>query len=135
MKTLNLFLLSGGFLILLNSCASTSPPLQQLTETETIIMQAQQIGAADYAPLDIREARMKLDRAREKMNQGENEEAAMLAEQARVDAELAQMKTLSGKSQLALNELRESIRILREEVLERIKSDIERREEGEITGN
>lgn len=104
-----------GFL--LSACGSTNPPIQQVAETETVINQAEQIGAGNYAPLEIREARMKLDQARSAMNDGEYERAEMLAEQAKVDAELAQIMTLSGKAQLAVTELRESIRIMKEEIL------------------
>ncbi len=116
-KRISILLIVAGWLTA--GCGSTNPPLQQLAETETIISQAQQIGANDYAPLDIREARLKLEQARDAMNEGEYEKASMLAEQAKADAELAQIKTLSGKAQLAVNELNESIRILKEEVLER----------------
>jgi outer membrane PBP1 activator LpoA protein len=113
-KKLILIVISGYFLA---ACGSTNPPIQQLTETETVINQAEQIGAADYAPLEIREARMKLDRARTAMNNGDHERAELLAEQAKADAELAQIMTLSGKAQLAVTELRESIRILKEEII------------------
>lgn len=81
-----------------------------------IIQQAEQVGADDYAPLELREARRKLESAREAVDEDEFEEAIRLIEQAKVDAELAHMKTLSGKSQMAVRELREGIRILREEI-------------------
>jgi predicted S18 family serine protease len=100
----------------LSACGSTNPPTQKLTETQMVINQAEQIGAGDYAPLEIREARRKLDEARRAYDKKDYKEAAMLAEEARVDGELAQMKTLSGKSQKAVHELRESIRMLKEEI-------------------
>jgi predicted S18 family serine protease len=102
--------------IMAGACATTNPPTQQLTETETVIRQAGQIGADDYAPLELRQARQKLEQARATYNREDYEEAARLAEQAKVDAELAQIKTLSGKAQLAVRELRESIRLLQEEL-------------------
>lgn len=104
----------------LSACGSTNPPTQQLTETQMVINQAEQIGAGDYAPLEIREARRKLDEAKRAYDNKDYKEAAMLAEQARVDAELAQMKTLSGKSQKAVHELREGIRMLKEEIQQKI---------------
>lgn len=103
----------------LSACGSTNPPTQKLTETHMVINQAEQIGAGDYAPLEIREARRKLDEARGAYDNKDYKEAAMLAEQARVDAELAQIKTLSGKSQKAVHELREGIRMLKEEIQQR----------------
>ncbi len=103
-------------LLMTGACATTNPPTQQLTETETVIRQASQIGAGDYAPLELRQARQKLEQARAAYNREDFDEAARLAEQAKVDAELAQIKTLSGKAQLAVRELRESIRVLQEEL-------------------
>ncbi len=103
-------------IVFVGACATTNPPTQQLTETETVIRQADQIGASDYAPLEIRQARQKLVRARAAYNREDYGEAARLAEQAKVDAELAQIKTLSGKAQLAVQELRESIRLLQVEL-------------------
>lgn len=103
-------------IVLCAGCGTTNPPTQKLTQTETIINQASQIGAEDYAPLELREARRKLDEANRAFEQEKYEEAARLAEQAMVDAELAQMKTLSGKAEKAVNELRESLQLLKEEI-------------------
>ena len=101
---------------LITACGSTNPPTQQLTETRMVIEQAEQVGAEEYAPLEIREAKRKLQQAREAVEDKEHEKAIRLLEQARVDAELAQVKALSAKSQKAAAELRESIRVLREEL-------------------
>lgn len=98
------------------ACASTKPPTQQLTQLETSIKQAEQIGADDYAPLEIREARKKLEEARALNAQEKYNDAELMAERAMVDAELAQIKTLSSKSQKAVQQLRESIKTLQEEI-------------------
>lgn len=98
------------------ACASTKPPSQQLTQLETSIKQAEQIGANDYAPLEIREARKKLEKARALVGQEKYEDAELVAERAMVDAELAQVKTLSSKSQKAVKQLQESIKTLQEEI-------------------
>jgi len=100
----------------LTACGSTNPPSQQLTETQMVIQQAEQLGAEDYAPLEIREARIKLELAREAVKTKEYEKAIRHAEHARVDAELAQIKAQSGKAQKEVAELRESIRVLKAEI-------------------
>lgn len=105
-----------GILSLLASCASTKPPTQELARTEAAIDQADQVGAQDYAPLEIREARKKLQQAKELSAEGEHEKAKRLAERAEVDAELAESKALSEKAQSAVRQLRESIRLLKEEI-------------------
>ncbi|MEX0680507.1 MAG: DUF4398 domain-containing protein [Balneolales bacterium] len=101
---------------LLTACGSTLPPNQQLTETQMVIQQAEQQGADDYAPLEIRDAKIKLGLAREAVEAKEYDKAIRLAEHARVDAELAQAKAQSGKAEEAVAELRESIRVLKAEI-------------------
>jgi len=110
-----LFTVVIGF-SLLTACASTNPPNQQLTETQMVIQQAEQLGAEEYAPLEIRDANIKLGLAREAVEDGNYEKAIKLAEHARVDAELAQIKAQSGKAKKEVAELRESIRVLKAEI-------------------
>jgi len=110
-------------LIIATSCATTKPPTDELARTQAAINQAEQVGARDYAPLEIREAKKKLEQARELMDRKEFERAARLADQAEVDAELAEVKTLSGKAQKAVNELRESIKALKQEILRNQQKD------------
>lgn len=109
----------SGLIILLlvvGACASTKPPTQKLAQTEAVINQAEQVGAQDYAPLEIREARKKLQRAKEMVSSQKYEKAARLAERAEVDAELAEAKALSEKAQNAVQQLRESIDLLKREI-------------------
>ncbi len=98
------------------ACGSTNFPVEKLAEADIAIQQAEQVGAKDYAPLEIREARRKLDTARSAVEEEDYEKAQIYVEQALVDAELAHIKTLSGKARMAVTELRESIRILEEEI-------------------
>ncbi len=105
-----------GIGLALTSCASTKPPLQELAQTEAVINQADQVGAEEYAPLEIRQARKKLQRARELEAEEKYDEAKRIAVRAEVDAELAEAKALSEKAQNAVHQLRESIRILKEEI-------------------
>lgn len=111
----------GGWIILalflLGACASTKPPTQELARTEAALNQAEQVGAKEYAPLEIREARKKLQQARELSAQEKYEKARRMAERAEVDAELAEAKALSEKAQNAVKQLRESIKILKQEIL------------------
>lgn len=103
------------------ACGSTNPPTQQLTETRMVIEQAEEVGAQEYAPLELRDAGIKLQQARDAVAAKDYEKATRLLEHARVDAELAQVKALSAKSQQGAAELRESIRVLKEELEEKNK--------------
>ena len=116
MKLYKKILISVIGLGLVAACGTTNPPSQQLTETQMVIQQAEQLGAEDYAPLEIRNAKIKLGLAREAVEAKEYEKAIRLAEQARVDAELAQAKAQSGKAEKEVAELRESIRVLKAEI-------------------
>ncbi len=103
-------------LLACGACAGTKPPSDEIARSQAAINQAEQVGARNYAPLEIREARKKLEEARNLIEQKEYEKARRLAGEAEVDAELAETKTLSEKAQKAVRELRESIKILREEI-------------------
>lgn len=105
-----------GLAIILSACGSTQPPMQTIAETRVAVRQAEQIGARDYAPLEIRQARKKLEQAQTLVEEKKYEEAKRLAEEAKVDAELAGAKALSGKAQRAVRELREGIKVLKEEI-------------------
>ena len=106
----------AAVMLVFASCATTQPPSQEIARTEAVINQAEQIGAEEYAPLEIREARKKLQKAKEMVTREKYEEARRLAERAEVDAELAEAKALSEKAQNAVRQLRESIKLLKEEI-------------------
>lgn len=102
--------------MLLAGCASTKPPAPPLNGSRTAVRQAEQAGTQEYAPLELRTAREKLETAEASIEEGDPRKARILVEQAQVDAELDQIKARSAKSQLAVNELRESIQTLRDEI-------------------
>lgn len=103
-------------IVLMASCASTNPPNQKLTETDMVIQAAQAAGGTEYAPLEMREASRKLELAREYVKDKKFIQAERLADEARVDAELAHVKAESAKAQKAAADLKESIRVLQEEI-------------------
>ncbi|MEM8559240.1 MAG: DUF4398 domain-containing protein [Bacteroidota bacterium] len=104
-------------LMLLVGCGSSAPPPDaELAEARSFIAQAEESGSAEYAPLQLRNARQKAERAEALMREGENEEARRLAEQALVDAELAEAVAASEKAKAAVEEVRASIETLRQEI-------------------
>lgn len=103
--------------LLFGGCASSKlPPSGEIAETRAAVQQAEQVGARNYAPLEFREASKKLEEAQKLVEAKKYKEARLLAEKAKVDAELAEIKTLSAKARKAVNELKESIRALQEEI-------------------
>jgi VIT1/CCC1 family predicted Fe2+/Mn2+ transporter len=105
------------FMFVLAGCAyKVPPPNQQITLATQSITQAESSGAFDFAPVELKSAREKLSQAKKAMDKEENLKAKQLAEEAMIDANLAEAKARSAKSQKVVEELKESIRILREEM-------------------
>jgi hypothetical protein len=102
-------------LLLLGACASVPPPREQLAVSKAALERASGPAAAD-APVELAMARDKLERANLAMGKKEYVDARRLAEQAEADADLAEAKARSARSALALQEVRDGIRMLREEM-------------------
>jgi len=106
----------GWAALALASCASVPPPVEEMASASTSISLAEQAGAAEDAPLEIASARQKLKTARAAMAEEDYVTATRLTEKAQIEAELAQAKAQSATAQRALQQVRESIRLLREEI-------------------
>lgn len=100
----------------LAACGTTSPPPADLTAAEAAVEQAGDADAAERAPEPFTLAQDKLARAREAAEQEDHTTARRLAEQAEVDARLAAATARSEIAKARAAELRESIRLLREEI-------------------
>lgn len=97
-------------------CASSKPPAPSMDDPRTAVRQAEQAGAREYAPLELRAATKKMEEAEAAVEAGDTRKARLLVEKAEVDAQLAQAKALSAKSEAAVEELRETIQTLRDEI-------------------
>lgn len=73
-------------------------------------------GGTEFAPVEMKTAREKMALANKAMAAKDYKLAIELAEQAQVDAKLAQGKANSAKAQMAADALHEDIRVLREEL-------------------
>jgi hypothetical protein len=106
-----------GSIVLLSACTSPLPaPTEQMAVSTAAVAQAVSAGATELAPIEMRAARDKLDRAQVCMAAKDYAQALILAEQAQVDAQLAVTKARSSKAQSAASALREDSRILRDEI-------------------
>ena len=124
MRTLSVFKLLVLMLFgwsLVGCSAKIPPPTQRIALSEAAINQAEASGAVQFAPVEMRSARDKLAQARAAMNLNENKKALQLAEQAEVDATLAEAKARTAKSQQAVTELQESIETLKMEIERKAK--------------
>lgn len=93
-------------------CASDPAPTEQLRLSEQALNQAKAVGASDeIAELKLAEER--LAQAQAAMAEGAFKQARMLAEQAELDARLAEARMLTHKSEVQLTALNQQIKRLR----------------------
>ena len=99
----------------LGACASVPPPESQMGKADLALRKAEQADAAHFAPLEMRTARTKLEAARAAMREDENLEARRLAEQAKLDAILAEATAQTAQRREATDTIRADIEALRAE--------------------
>lgn len=104
--------------LLVAGCAG-APSMDPVSPAETAVNRAIEAKAGEYAPLELRMAQENLDAAREAMNDEEYEEAQRLAEAARVDARLAEVKAQSETAREEAREIQATIDTLRQEAKQR----------------
>lgn len=93
-------------------CANDPAPTEQLRLSEQALNQAKAVGASDeIAELKLAEER--LAQAQAAMAEGAFKQARMLAEQAELDARLAEARMLTQKSEAQLSALNLQIKRLR----------------------
>src|SRR5262245_61778956 len=78
--------------IILSACSTTKPPTETLARAELGVRAASEARADELAPVDLKIARDKLEKAKHAMASSNYDEARRLAEAALVDAELAEAK-------------------------------------------
>ncbi|MBK6957036.1 DUF4398 domain-containing protein [Nitrosomonas sp.] len=106
-----------AILFSLVACATVpQPPNQELAAAETAINSADQARAVDYASAELQEARTKLAAARAAVQQEKMILAQQLAEQSRVDAELALAKAEAIKAKEINDEMMKSTDVMKQEM-------------------
>ena len=113
---LTLALTSVGLAALLAACATAPPSDKQLTSAANAITHASGASAREFAPDQLRAASTKLAQAQAARNAKEYEQADRLAQQAQVDAELAEAMALARKASVAAERTQTANQALREEL-------------------
>lgn len=103
----------------LSACASAPEPTAQLQAAQQAIANAERAEAGQHAAGELSEARTKLAAANSAVQEEKMEQAARLADQARVDAELATARTAAVKAQAVNDEMRRGTSALIEEMQRR----------------
>lgn len=108
-------LLACGMMAAIYGCTSTPPPQETVAQAELVVTETGQGRAPQYASSELSKARDKLDAAKRAMDAERYTEARRLAEQALVDARLAEAKAQAEQQRQTLQELRKNIEALREQ--------------------
>ena len=95
--------------LLLGACAGTPPPRLELTAADAALKEAEEADAATHAPALLQQARDKLAFARDRVGEEDNVQARRLAEQAEVDAQLAEARARAEVANQNLGEVREGV--------------------------
>lgn len=102
--------------LILSACASDPAPTEQLRLTEQALSQAQALGVTAEQSPALRQAEKKLALAQAALQDEDYKQARVYAEQAELDARLAEAEHLTAKSQQQLAELSNSINRLRKQL-------------------
>lgn len=102
----------------LAGCASydVPPPRAEFAQADLAIEQASSADAAQYAPLALRDARQKMNQAREALYEERFLEAQRLADEAKVSAELALAESQTARAEQLAEENMRGLEVLREEL-------------------
>lgn len=98
------------------ACATTPPPTEQIAVSTAAVSHAAAAGSGTGAPNELAMARDKLRRANAAVVAQDNDLALRLAQQAQVDALVAEATTEAGKARKSAQEVQEASRALREEM-------------------
>lgn len=99
----------------LGACASTPIPSEKIAVAKASLQRAEQSGAPELAPVELATARDKLARAEKAVADHDAQPATLLAEQANVDAQLAEATATQQKAHKAATEFDASMQALRQE--------------------
>lgn len=106
--------------IFMAGCASTPPPIpaptEQMAVSRAALNNANSAGGNEFAPLQLKSAMEKMDAAERAMGEKNYARAKLLAEEALVDAKLAEATARAAKAQKAAEALEEDNRVLRKEL-------------------
>lgn len=108
-----------AFALFMAGCASTPSvpaPTEQMAVSRAAVNNASSAGGNEFAPLELKSAMEKMDAAERAMGEKNYARAKLLAEEALVDAKLAEATARSAKAQKAAEALQEDNRVLRKEI-------------------
>jgi len=111
-----LVLATAATIIFIAGCANNPGPIEQMASSRAAVSSARSAGGSEYAPIQLKLAIEKMSGAEIAMTNKDYVLARQLAEQAQVDAQLADAAARSAKAQKAADAIQEDSRVLRQEI-------------------
>jgi hypothetical protein len=105
-------------ILALSACATLPPDPTLLNNAQSAIMQAEQVGAQEYSPLELRFARERLEAAIEALELDDAEHARRLADGAEIEAQLALARTQAALARAELAEKQRALDALKADLVE-----------------
>ncbi len=102
----------------LAACATTPPDPALLNNARAAIEQAEVAGAREYAPLELRLARERLDRAQAELERGQADASRRLSDEAEIEAQLALARTQAAITRAELAQRQRDLEQLRQDLVE-----------------
>ncbi len=104
----------------LAGCATTPPPMAQMAVAESAVQRASTSSTSESAAGELQIAVAKLASAKQAVTNKDFERAKQLAEEAEIDAQVAELHAQSTRSRKAAQESQDAARVLREEINRKI---------------
>ncbi|RVU40438.1 DUF4398 domain-containing protein [Rheinheimera riviphila] len=111
------WLLVTTVLLSVMACSSVPAPVAELAAAEQAILTAEQARVNTYAASELAQARQKLQDARAAVVQKDMLQASRLAQQSKLDAELALARAGAAEALAVNDEMKKSTEILQQEML------------------
>lgn len=112
-------LLAGATLLaLLSACATTPPDPTLLDNARNAIAQAESANAEEYAPIELRYARERLQSAAAALENDRPDDARRLAEQSEIEAQLALARTRAALARAELQRKQDELEQVRNDLVE-----------------
>jgi len=111
------WLIVTPLLLSVMACSSAPAPVAELQAAEQAILTAEQARVTTYAATELAEARQKLQDARAAVVQKDMLQASRLAQQSKLDAELAIARAGAAEALAVNDEMKKSTEILQQEML------------------
>ncbi len=108
--------ITSAVLLALGGCATAPMPTEQLAVAEAAVQRASTTSTQEAAPAELATAVGKLARARSAVTAGDPVLARRMADEATVDAQVAEQTAAAKRAGLAARESENAARVLREEI-------------------